>query len=102
MTKHFARNQKGLAALLLAGSIAAASAVSAQDQELTIVSYGGNYQEAQDIAYFQPYLASNPELKIRQDSPTSPAKLMAMVEAGNVTWDLVLVDDSFGTEAHGK
>lgn len=66
---------------------------------LTVVSYGGVYQEAQAKAYFEPYQKEHPEVTIRQESPTSNAKLKAMVDAGSVTWDIALVDDSFGLDA---
>lgn len=69
---------------------------------LTICSYGGAYQEAQDQAYFKPFAAANPGITIRQDSPESDAKLKAMVEAGNPTWDLVLVADNFGHESDAE
>ncbi len=69
---------------------------------ITVTSYGGNYQESQDTAFFKPFQALNPSIKILQDSPESDAKLKAMVEAGNVTWDVVLVADNFGQESDAK
>ncbi|MEQ9692680.1 extracellular solute-binding protein [Shimia sp. SDUM112013] len=59
--------------------------------EMTLVSWGGAYQESQHKAYVEPYLAMNPGLKVVWDesSAEAVAKLRAMNEAGNVTWDLV-------------
>ncbi len=59
--------------------------------ELTLVSWGGAYQSSQHKAYVEPYLAMNPGLKVIWDesSAEAVAKLRAMNEAGNVTWDLV-------------
>ncbi len=80
---------------LLASSAltAAAGAVSAQDManELTLVSWGGAYQASQVKAYVEPYLEMHPEVSVTWDesSAEAVAKLRAMNEAGNVTWDLV-------------
>ncbi|MDE9450448.1 extracellular solute-binding protein [Aliiroseovarius sp. Z3] len=70
-----------------------ASAVSAQDManEMTLVSWGGAYQASQVKAYVEPYLEMHPEVSVTWDesSAEAVAKLRAMNEAGNVTWDLV-------------
>lgn len=63
---------------------------------LTFVSYGGGYQEAQVKAWLDPYVAANPHVTIVQDSPSDYAKLKAMVESGNVTWDVVDIGNDFG------
>ena len=83
-------------------SLLTASTASAQDVSLTISSYGGVYQEAQSKAYFQPFMAANPTIKITEDSTSSNAKLKAMVETGNVTIDLLLTDDSFGLDSDAQ
>ncbi|MHA3914459.1 extracellular solute-binding protein [Halovulum sp. GXIMD14793] len=59
--------------------------------DMTIVSWGGAYQASQDKAYVQPYLANNPGVTAVWDesSAEAVAKLRAMNEAGNITWDLV-------------
>jgi putative spermidine/putrescine transport system substrate-binding protein len=75
---------------------------SAAVTTLTVVSYGGTYQEAQDKALFTPYTKANHGVKIQQDSPSSAAKLKAMVEVGQVTWDIMSIDDSFGFDADGQ
>ena len=64
-------------------------AVSAQD--LVVVSWGGAYTASQQKAYHEPYMAMNPDVKIVNDDSAggAVAKLRAMQEAGNVTWDLV-------------
>ena len=61
--------------------------------EMTIVSWGGAYSASQQNAYHDPYSA-NTGTKIINDesSPEAVAKLRAMKEAGNVTWDLVDVE----------
>ncbi len=64
---------------------------SALAEEMTIVSWGGAYQKSQQRAYHDPYMALNPEVKIinSDSSAEAVAKLRAMNEAGNVTWDVV-------------
>ncbi|MBE9639040.1 extracellular solute-binding protein [Salipiger mangrovisoli] len=74
----------------------AAGAVSAEDManSMTIVSWGGAYQNSQLKAYAEPYAAMHPEVSISWDesSAEAVAKLRAMNEAGNITWDLVDVE----------
>ncbi|GGG81737.1 spermidine/putrescine ABC transporter substrate-binding protein [Salipiger pallidus] len=71
----------------------AAGAVAAQDMadSMTIVSWGGAYQRSQDEAYVKPYLEEHPEVSVSWDESSNEAvaRLRAMNEAGNVTWDLV-------------
>ena len=67
----------------------AASAAMADD--MTIVSWGGAYSKSQLEAYHKPYMAKNPGVNIINDesSAEAVAKLRAMAEANNVTWDVV-------------
>ncbi|MCH9671601.1 MAG: ABC transporter substrate-binding protein [Gammaproteobacteria bacterium] len=77
---------------LMAGALGAAmTATAAQAVELTVVSWGGAYSNSQQKAYHEPYMKMNPDVKILNDdsAPEAVAKLRAMNEAGNVTWDLV-------------
>jgi len=74
------------------------TAFAADRITLTICSYGGVYQDSQDKAYFKPYQEANPNIAIAQESPESNAKLKAMVESGNVTWDLAISSPDFGFE----
>lgn len=78
------------------------SAAAAETATLTICSYGGSYQEAQDKAMFTPFHQANPNVMIKQDSPSTPAKVQAMVEAGQVTWDIVNFADDFGLDSDAK
>ncbi|ATU95454.1 ABC transporter substrate-binding protein [Phyllobacterium zundukense] len=71
-------------------SLALSSAVSAQ--ELTVVSWGGALQDAQTKAFIDPF-AKEKGVKITQDSWSGElAKLRAMVDGGNVVWDVVDMD----------
>ncbi len=79
---------------MLAISVLALSAGGVTAQDLTIVSWGGAYSDSQQKAYNEPYMAANPDVRIINDESASEAvaKLRAMSEAGNVTWDLVDVE----------
>lgn len=76
--------------VLAAVGLAFASSVSFAD-DMTIVSWGGAYSSSQNNAYHKPYMAKNPGVNIINDesSAEAVAKLRAMNEAGNVTWDVV-------------
>lgn len=76
---------------LLAGALSITAAGAAIAQDMTIVSWGGAYSASQQKAYHDPYVAKNPSVNIINDesSAEAVAKLRAMNEAGNVTWDLV-------------
>ena len=73
--------------LALAASTVAGTAVA---EEMTIVSWGGAYTASQKNAYHDPYSANTGVTIINDDSSAEAvAKLRAMNEAGNVTWDVV-------------
>ncbi len=82
--------------LMSATAVVLAGAASAEDMadSMTLVSWGGAYQASQVNAYSEPYKADHPGLEVIWDesSPEAVAKLRAMNEAGNVTWDLVDVE----------
>ncbi|EKE45399.1 polyamine ABC trasnporter, periplasmic polyamine-binding protein [Oceaniovalibus guishaninsula JLT2003] len=84
---------KRTTSMLLASAALAASPALAQDMadEMTIVSWGGAYQNSQLKAYVEPYQEMHPEVKVVWDesSAEAVAKLRAQNEAGNLTWDLV-------------
>ena len=93
--------RKHLLISVAAGLTLAAGAAMAE-QSITVSSYGGGYQEAQTKAYFEPFMAANPDVKILQDSPSSNAKLKAMVETGTVSIDVMVTDDSFGLDSDAE
>src|SRR5262249_35156311 len=81
----------------VSAGLAGPSALKAEDQiTITFTGSGGALQEAETKYYFEPYLKLQPNIKIQQDSPINYAKLQAMVEAGNVTWDLAEGGPGFG------
>src|SRR5438067_11748002 len=88
---------------LLPGLLAAATALAtlpgaAAAQEavtITYVSFGGALQAAEEKAWLQPYMQLHPNVTILYDN-VDYAKLKAMVESGNVTWDVVTTGPDFG------
>ncbi len=75
-------------ALTLAGTSAIADGHMAS--EMTIVSWGGAYSASQQAAYHDPYAEMTGVTIINDESSSEAvAKLRAMNEAGNVTWDVV-------------
>jgi len=72
-------------------TVTAGAAIAADmADKMTIVSWGGAYSNSQLKAYHEPYM-KNTGVEIINDesSAEAVAKLRAMNEAGNVTWDVV-------------
>ncbi|WP_425071869.1 extracellular solute-binding protein [Sagittula sp. S175] len=78
-------------ALTVAAAGAFAESHGNMNNDMTLVSWGGAYQASQQKAYVEPYLEANPGVTATWDESSNEAvaKLRAMNEAGNVTWDLV-------------
>ena len=78
---------RSLAAALrsLAGALPFAGAAA---QEITVVSFGGSYQEGQSKALFQP-AAKALGINVKEETYTGIADLRLKVKAGAVTWDVV-------------
>mmetsp|Transcript_3600 Transcript_3600/g.6555 ORF Transcript_3600/g.6555 Transcript_3600/m.6555 type:complete len:372 (+) Transcript_3600:1615-2730(+) len=86
-------NLKSLMLLTTGASLAATGAMADghMANSMTLVSWGGAYQQSQINAYSDPYAAMHEGLEIIWDESSNEAvaRLRAMNEAGNVTWDLV-------------
>jgi putative spermidine/putrescine transport system substrate-binding protein len=74
--------------LVAVAATAALGASGLRAQELTVVSFGGSYQEGQSKALFQP-AAKALGIKLKEETYTSIADLRLKVKAGAVTWDVV-------------
>lgn len=77
--------------LSLAGAALAVLAFAcgpAAAQSVTVVSFGGSYQEAQSKALFQP-AAKAMGITVKEETYTGIADLRLKVKAGAVTWDIV-------------
>ena len=75
---------------LLASAVAMSLAGMASAEEMTIVSWGGAYSKSQLKAYHEPYSEKTGVTILNDESSAEAvAKLRAMNEAGNITWDVV-------------
>ncbi|TCU22043.1 hypothetical protein EV131_10986 [Rhizobium laguerreae] len=74
-------------------AVAAFVAVSApaHADNMVFSSWGGTTQDAQKAAWASPFTEKT-GITVVQDGPTDYGKLKAMVEAGQVTWDVVDVE----------
>jgi putative spermidine/putrescine transport system substrate-binding protein len=70
----------------------------AADGPLVFVSWGGTTQDAQKQAWAVPFTETT-GINIVQAGPTDYGKLMAMIESGNVSWNIVDVEQDFGVMA---
>jgi putative spermidine/putrescine transport system substrate-binding protein len=77
----------GCAALYLAGA-----AQSALARDLTVVSWGGNYQEAQKKIYFEPFAKQSGKPLLDESWDGGIGVLAAKVKAGTPNWDAVQVE----------
>jgi len=60
--------------------------------KMTVVSWGGDFQKAEDQAFFTPF-AKATGVQVNQETWEGElAKIRAMVEAKNVSWDVVVAD----------
>jgi putative spermidine/putrescine transport system substrate-binding protein len=69
--------------------IGAASTANAAD--VVIASYGGSFQDAQTKAFFEPYAKAS-GINVIGTTGAGYAKAKAMVESGNITWDVLTAD----------
>jgi putative spermidine/putrescine transport system substrate-binding protein len=79
---------KTILAALLGGAAMLLAANGASAQTLTVVSFGGSYQEGQSKALFQP-AAKALGITVREETYTGIADLRLKVRANAVTWDIV-------------
>ncbi|MBX5147914.1 ABC transporter substrate-binding protein [Rhizobium lentis] len=81
-------------------AVAAFVAVSApvKADNLVFSSWGGTTQDAQKAAWASPFTEKT-GITVVQDGPTDYGKLKAMVEAGEVNWDVVDVEGDYAAQA---
>jgi spermidine/putrescine-binding protein len=59
--------------------------------ELVVVSWGGDYDQAiRDFVV--PAFQKNTGFTVKLDAPPETAKVKAMVQSGNINWDVILTD----------
>jgi putative spermidine/putrescine transport system substrate-binding protein len=75
---------------LMAATMGMMSPVQARD--LTVVSWGGTYQDAQREIYFKPYAEKTGKPLLDEAWDGGIGVLQAKVKAGNPNWDVVQVE----------
>ena len=73
-------------------STALSSLSFAANADITVMSWGGAYGEAQTEAFVKPFAASTGKATVMVDSDNPAPAIKAMVEAGNVTVDVASVE----------
>ncbi len=73
-------------------STALSSLAFAAQADVTVMSWGGAYGEAQTEAHVKPWSAATGNAAIMTDSDNPAPAIKAMVEAGNVTVDVASVE----------
>ena len=89
------KTKLALTGLVAAGAAAmtlAAATPAAAEESLTIVSWGGAYSDSQREAYYKPFAKEFGVKIVEEEYNDEIAKIRAMVEAKDVTWDVVDVD----------
>ncbi|MDZ5603845.1 ABC transporter substrate-binding protein [Pseudomonas sp. RP23018S] len=89
---------KRVSAVLSASLLTLACQAAVAAESVNFVSWGGTTQDAQKEAWAIPFTKQT-EIKVVQDGPTDYGKLKAMVESGNVQWDVVDVEADFALRA---
>ncbi len=84
------RRRTFLATAAAAGALTSVGGLLARaaDRPFTFTSWGGALSDAEKAAFTDPFAASK-GIQIVNASPTETAKIKAMVQSGNVEWDLV-------------
>ena len=75
-------------AAALVGTALTLAAQGASAQTITVVSFGGSYQDGQSKALFQP-AAKALGITVKEETYTGIADLRLKVKANAVTWDIV-------------
>lgn len=78
--------------VLLASSLLAINVAMAEARDLTIVSWGGNYQDAQREIYFKPFAKQSGKPLLDESWDGGYGVLQAKVKAGVPNWDAVQVE----------
>ena len=88
-----------IAIALLTATLGFAGMARAEDMVFT--SWGGTTQDAQKANWADPFTEAT-KINVTQDGPTDYGKIKAMVESGNVNWDVVDVEGDYAVQAGKK
>ncbi|MBB3261004.1 putative spermidine/putrescine transport system substrate-binding protein [Paraburkholderia bannensis] len=86
------------APLIAAGALMLAAAPALAADPIVFTSWGGTTQASQQKNWAQPFAQSS-GINVLMDGPTDYGKFKAMVESGNVNWDVVDVEGDFAYAA---
>jgi putative spermidine/putrescine transport system substrate-binding protein len=86
------------AALIAVCATAFAAAGAQAADSIVFTSWGGTTQSSQDKDWAKPFTKAT-GINVMMDGPTDYGKLKAMVDSGNVTWDVVDVEGDFAYAA---
>src|SRR5215211_5793639 len=82
--------RRGMFGLSIAAGAATWLPAMAQGQDrITILTFGGALAEAQRKTYFEPFTKATGIKVLEDEWGGEMAKLRAMVQSGNVTWDVI-------------
>ena len=85
--RHFLAGSAAAATTMLPGVANLGSRVVAQDNQVIMTTGGGAWEAAQEVAYFTPFTEETGIEVVKVPEPDL-AQVRAMVETGNVTFDL--------------
>lgn len=77
---------------LIGAALAAALAAPAAARDLTVVSWGGAYQDAQREVYFKPFMAAKKVNLVEESWDGGVGVLRAKIQGGANNWDVVQVE----------
>jgi putative spermidine/putrescine transport system substrate-binding protein len=78
--------------LAMGAALLAAGSASAQQRDLTIVSWGGAYQDAQREVFFRPFQQQSGTRLLEETWDGGVGVLRAKIQSGANNWDLVQVE----------
>lgn len=84
--------RKQTMAIIGASALAMIAGAAQAQSSLSVMSFGGAYQEAQRKAMFETYSAAKGVKIVEQEYGGEIAKIKAMIESGNTTIDVIDVD----------
>ena len=88
-----------LAAAAMPAATVSTGPARAEDQpQLTVVSWGGSYQDGQSMSLFQP-AAKALGIVVKEETYTGLAELRMREKSGAVTWDVVCTGSVTGARA---
>jgi putative spermidine/putrescine transport system substrate-binding protein len=81
-----------LTTLMSGAALLAAFSLPAIADDLTVVSFGGAYSEAQKKSMIDPYVAEKGVNILFEDYSGGVAEMAAQAESGNIQWDVVDIE----------